>query len=89
MPWVSLFTGFCLKAKTGPPECHACLLLSLQVFTRECMSHYLRAFNFLWRAKRMEYILTDIRKGHMCNARLLRSMPGKSRRKRPGGLATG
>jgi gamma-tubulin complex component 3 len=45
------------------------------VFTRECMSHYLRAFNFLWRAKRMEYILTDIRKGHMCNARLLRSMP--------------
>uniref|UniRef100_A0A8C3WBL9 Tubulin gamma complex component 3 n=1 Tax=Catagonus wagneri TaxID=51154 RepID=A0A8C3WBL9_9CETA len=45
------------------------------VFTRECMSHYLRAFNFLWRAKRVEYILTDIRKGHMCNARLLRSMP--------------
>lgn len=39
------------------------------------MSHYLRAFNFLWRAKRVEYILTDIRKGHMCNARLLRSMP--------------
>nr|XP_031532028.1 gamma-tubulin complex component 3 [Vicugna pacos] len=45
------------------------------VFTRECMSHYLRVFNFLWRAKRMEYILTDIRKGHMCNARLLRGMP--------------
>ncbi|ELW47485.1 Gamma-tubulin complex component 3 [Tupaia chinensis] len=45
------------------------------VFTRECMSHYLRAFNFLWRAKRMEYILTDVRKGHMCNAKLLRTMP--------------
>ncbi|XP_021094962.1 gamma-tubulin complex component 3 isoform X2 [Heterocephalus glaber] len=45
------------------------------VFTRECMSHYLRVFNFLWRAKRMEYILTDIRKGHMCNAKLLRSVP--------------
>ncbi|MXQ89704.1 hypothetical protein E5288_WYG011533 [Bos mutus] len=45
------------------------------VFTRECMSHYLRVFNFLWRAKRMEYILTDIRKGHMCNAKLLRSLP--------------
>ncbi|KAM4859980.1 LOW QUALITY PROTEIN: gamma-tubulin complex component 3 [Thomomys bottae] len=45
------------------------------VFTRECMGHYLRVFNFLWRAKRMEYVLTDIRKGHMCNARLLRSMP--------------
>nr|XP_051697641.1 gamma-tubulin complex component 3 isoform X1 [Oryctolagus cuniculus] len=45
------------------------------VFTRECMSHYLRVFNFLWRAKRMEYILTDIRKGHMCNAKLLRALP--------------
>ncbi|XP_060039852.1 gamma-tubulin complex component 3, partial [Erinaceus europaeus] len=45
------------------------------VFTRERMSQYLRAFNFLWRAKRVEYILTDIRKGHMCNARLLRAMP--------------
>lgn len=42
------------------------------------MSHYLRVFNFLWRAKRMEYILTDIRKGHMCNAKLLRNMPGKA-----------
>lgn len=41
------------------------------------MSHYLRVFNFLWRAKRMEYILTDIRKGHMCNAKLLRNMPGR------------
>ncbi|XP_007466430.1 PREDICTED: gamma-tubulin complex component 3 isoform X3 [Lipotes vexillifer] len=51
------------------------------VFTRECMSHYLRVFNFLWRAKRMEYILTDIRKGHMCNAKLLRNMPGKPRRR--------
>ncbi|XP_067151900.1 gamma-tubulin complex component 3 isoform X3 [Apteryx mantelli] len=45
------------------------------VFTRECMSHYLRVFNFLWRAKRMEYILTDIWKGHMCNAKLLKCMP--------------
>jgi gamma-tubulin complex component 3 len=46
------------------------------------MSHYLRVFNFLWRAKRMEYILTDIRKGHMCNAKLLRNMPGKARGRR-------
>ncbi|XP_026102596.1 LOW QUALITY PROTEIN: gamma-tubulin complex component 3 homolog, partial [Carassius auratus] len=45
------------------------------VFTRECMSHYLRVFNFLWRAKRMEYILTDIWKGQMCNSKLLKSMP--------------
>ncbi|XP_006003777.1 gamma-tubulin complex component 3 [Latimeria chalumnae] len=45
------------------------------VFTRECMSHYLRVFNFLWRAKRMEYILTDIWKGQMCNAKLLKSIP--------------
>lgn len=45
------------------------------VFTRDCMSHYLRVFNFLWRAKRMEYILTDIWKGQMCNAKLLKTMP--------------
>ncbi|CAG06657.1 unnamed protein product, partial [Tetraodon nigroviridis] len=42
---------------------------------RECMSHYLRVFNFLWRAKRMEYTLTDIWKGQMCNAKLLKTMP--------------
>lgn len=47
-----------------------------KVFTRECMSHYLRVFNFLWRAKRMEYTLTDIWKGQMCNAKLLKTMPG-------------
>lgn len=41
------------------------------------MSHYLRVFNFLWRAKRMEYILTDIWKSQMCNAKLLKSMPGE------------
>ena len=42
------------------------------------MGHYLRVFNFLWRAKRMEYILTDIWKGQMCNAKLLKSMPGEN-----------
>lgn len=45
------------------------------VFTRECMGHYLRVFNFLWRTKRMEYTLTDIWKGQMCNAKLLKTMP--------------
>ncbi|XP_032879048.1 gamma-tubulin complex component 3 isoform X2 [Amblyraja radiata] len=45
------------------------------VFTRECMNHYLRVFNFLWRAKRMEYVLTDIWKGQMCNAKLLKKIP--------------
>lgn len=45
------------------------------VFTRECMGHYLRVFNFLWRAKRMEYTLTDIWKGQMCNAKLLKTIP--------------
>ncbi|KAK1876620.1 Gamma-tubulin complex component 3 [Dissostichus eleginoides] len=39
------------------------------------MGHYLRVFNFLWRAKRMEYTLTDIWKGQMCNAKLLKTMP--------------
>ncbi|KAK1802838.1 hypothetical protein P4O66_021376 [Electrophorus voltai] len=47
------------------------------VFTRECTNRYLRVFNFLWRAKRMEYILTDIWKSQMCNAKLLKSMPGE------------
>ncbi|XP_075910838.1 gamma-tubulin complex component 3 [Petromyzon marinus] len=45
------------------------------VFTQECMMQYLRVFNFLWRAKRMEYSLTDIWKGQMCHSKLLRSMP--------------
>ncbi|XP_078259128.1 gamma-tubulin complex component 3 isoform X2 [Rhinoraja longicauda] len=45
------------------------------VFTRECMNNYLRVFNFLWRAKRMEYVLTDIWKGQMCNAKLLKNIP--------------
>lgn len=27
----------------------------------------------------MEYILTDIWKGHMCNAKLLKTMPGKGK----------
>lgn len=45
------------------------------VFTRDCMGHYLRVFNFLWRAKRMEYTLTDIWKGQMCSAKLLKTIP--------------
>jgi len=46
------------------------------VFTSECMMIYLRVFNFLWRAKRMEYILAMIWKEQMANAKLLRSLPG-------------
>lgn len=37
---------------------------------------YLRVFNFLWRAKRMEYILAGIWKGQMTNSRMLKSVPG-------------
>ena len=37
---------------------------------------YLRVFNFLWRAKRMEYILAGIWKGQMSNSRMLKSVPG-------------
>uniref|UniRef100_A0A3Q4AS03 Uncharacterized protein n=1 Tax=Mola mola TaxID=94237 RepID=A0A3Q4AS03_MOLML len=51
------------------------ILKRLDVRLLECMSHYLRVFNFLWRAKRMEYTLTDIWKGQMCNAKLLKTMP--------------
>ena len=46
------------------------------MFTPESMVMYLRVFNFLWRAKRMEYILAGIWKGQMANARFLRAIPG-------------
>ncbi|KAL3847372.1 hypothetical protein ACJMK2_018287 [Sinanodonta woodiana] len=45
------------------------------VFTPECMIMYLRVFNFLWRAKRMEYILALIWKNQMTNSRFLRAIP--------------
>jgi len=48
-----------------------------QVFTPECIIMYLRVFNFLWRAKRMDYILAMIWKNQVSNARFLRTIPGK------------
>ncbi|KAL4219924.1 Gamma-tubulin complex component 3 [Mactra antiquata] len=45
------------------------------VFTPECMIMYLRVFNFLWRAKRMEYVLALIWKNQIFNAKLLKSIP--------------
>ncbi|XP_028405676.1 gamma-tubulin complex component 3 homolog isoform X1 [Dendronephthya gigantea] len=45
------------------------------VFTPECTQMYLRIFNFLWRAKRMEYILTSTWKAQMSYSRLFRSLP--------------
>ncbi|XP_041358285.1 gamma-tubulin complex component 3 homolog [Gigantopelta aegis] len=45
------------------------------VFTPECIIMYLRVFNFLWRAKRMEYCLTLIWRNQMSNARALHSIP--------------
>ncbi|XP_063428791.1 gamma-tubulin complex component 3 homolog isoform X1 [Mytilus trossulus] len=45
------------------------------VFTPECIIMYLRVFNFLWRAKRMEYILAMIWKNQISNARMLRAIP--------------
>lgn len=37
---------------------------------------YLRVFNFLWRAKRMEYILSLMWKDQMANAKNFRLLPG-------------
>ena len=37
---------------------------------------YLRVFNFLWRAKRMEYTLSAIWKNQNHNTRLLRALTG-------------
>ncbi|UYV65767.1 TUBGCP3 [Cordylochernes scorpioides] len=39
------------------------------VFTSQCMVSYLRLFNWLWRAKRMEYVLATLWKTHSANAR--------------------
>lgn len=47
-----------------------------QVFTPQCMMSLLRIFNFLWRAKRMEYILAIVWKNQMSNSRGLRGIPG-------------
>jgi len=41
------------------------------VFSPEAMISYLRVFNFLWRAKRMEYILSSIWKDQMQDSRLV------------------
>ncbi|XP_059168560.1 gamma-tubulin complex component 3 homolog [Physella acuta] len=45
------------------------------VFTPECKIIYLRVFNFMWRAKRMEYVLAQIWKNQMCSARQLKAIP--------------
>eukprot|EP00795_Rhopilema_esculentum_P016861 gene16861-8336_t len=45
------------------------------VFTPDCMLFYLRIFNFLWRAKRIEYCLTEIWKNQMTCNKLLRGIP--------------
>lgn len=49
-----------------------------QVFYDECVIMYLRTFNFLWRAKRMEYILATVWKDLISNAKSYRQLPGKS-----------
>ena len=48
------------------------------VFTGDVILHYLRIFNFLWRCKRMEYVLTEIWKKQMSWARGLRNLPEMS-----------
>uniref|UniRef100_A0A0B6YQK0 Uncharacterized protein n=1 Tax=Arion vulgaris TaxID=1028688 RepID=A0A0B6YQK0_9EUPU len=45
------------------------------VFTQECKIMYLRVFNFMWRAKRMEYVLAQIWKNQVCSARQLKVIP--------------
>ena len=41
------------------------------------MLRYLQIFNFLWRAKRIEFILAGMWRNHMMYQRQLRSLPGK------------
>ena len=47
------------------------------VFTPQCKLLYLRVFNFLWRAKRMDYVLNQVWRGQMSNAKMLKSISGK------------
>jgi len=57
---------FCLAYKVDSPIS--------TVFTEESLVIYLRVFNFLWRVKRMEYILSNIWINQMADSRkLLRS----------------
>lgn len=45
------------------------------VFTKPVMLTYLRLFNALWRAKRMEYVLSSLWKSQMTNWKILMKMP--------------
>lgn len=45
------------------------------VFYDKCVIMYLRTFNFLWRAKRMEYILATVWKDLLSNAKSYRQLP--------------
>lgn len=44
------------------------------VFTAECVTMYLRVFNFLWRAKRVEYALANVFKQLAHSGRVLRNV---------------
>ncbi|XP_038049883.1 gamma-tubulin complex component 3 homolog [Patiria miniata] len=44
------------------------------VFTPQCKILYLRVFNFLWRAKRMEYVLAQVWRDKMGSTRKLESI---------------
>ena len=46
------------------------------VFNSECMMLYRRVFNFLWRAKRMEYILSSLWELNITYSKSLRSYIG-------------
>ncbi|XP_072034595.1 LOW QUALITY PROTEIN: gamma-tubulin complex component 3 homolog [Amphiura filiformis] len=45
------------------------------VFTPQCKLLYLRVFNFLWRTKRMDYVLNQVWRGQMANAKALKPIP--------------
>ena len=49
----------------------------LQVFTSETMLKYLRVFNLLWRAKRMEHCLANMWRDQMSHHRTLQTIPGE------------
>ena len=46
------------------------------VFTSEVMLQYLRVFNFLWRAKRMEHCLANMWRNQAAYYSLVDQIPG-------------
>ena len=60
------------QCRTLPRYTDACFC-PFQIFTPHCMTNYLMLFNALWRAKRMEFVLSGVWKRQALLAKMTRS----------------